>query len=561
MGKAIEAVNLQVAYRSGAQAEEILALDGINLHVPANQFICIVGQSGCGKTTFLNTLDGSVQPSAGSISIEGKSVRGPGPDRAMVFQQASLFPWHTTVRNVAYGLELQDVDRQEAEQRAKSLLKVVGLAGYETYYPSQLSGGMQQRANLSRALAVDPEILLLDEPFAALDAQTQEFMQGELTRVWQQFQKTAVFITHDIGEAVFLADRVIVFSPRPGRVKADIRIDLPRPRTLEVKRTVPFLKLEDEIWSQLGVQETLRNQSVRERAETIVTSCTPAHHANEEATLDRSGEIAAGDAAQLRKRPARARLGMDGLRRFALGLSSIALVLLAWELSARLAFINVSFSSSPAEIAQSAVRPFQDPSFWVDLGSSGLVLLIGFGIAVAGGITIGILVGWYDNLAAFLAPFVSGLYATPRIALAPLLIIWFGIGLGSKVALVVVSAIFPILINTAAGIRATDRHLVRIARSFGANDWELFRTVAIPGSVPYIISGLRLGAGLGIIGVVVAELIAGTSGVGHRMLLAGQTFQMGDMFVCLLTFTCAGMLLSQIFARLEARFDAWRRKT
>ena len=557
MGKPINVVDLEVVYRSEEQGTVVLALDRINLDIPANQFVCIVGRSGCGKTTFLNCIDGSVTPAAGSVSIDGKEIAGPGPDRAMVFQQASLFPWSTAGKNAAYGLELQNLEPSDAARRIKDLFSLVGLDGYEDYYPAQLSGGMQQRVNLARALALDPQILLLDEPFGALDAQTREFMQGELTRIWQSNPKTAVFITHDISEAIFLADRVIVFSSRPGRVRADIPIDLPRPRTLEMRRSNEFIEHEKTVWGLLHdfnsaaaapVSCVAKQSDAVGTGETAALSQTPAAgaHTGAEDTPRKSVGV-------------HPRRSAKSLRRFMLGLVSVVLVFAAWEVAARTGFVNISFSSAPSDIIRSAVALFQTMSFWNDMATSALELAIGFLIASVAGILIGIIVGWYEDVDAILAPFITGLYATPRISLAPLLIVWLGIGLGSKVALVVLSAIFPILINTATGIRTTDRHFVRVARSFGADDWTLFKTVAIPAAIPYIVSGLRLGSGLGIIGVVVAELIAGNAGIGYRMLLAGQTFQVAEMFVCLLVFTAAGMVLSWAFTKLERRFDAWRR--
>jgi NitT/TauT family transport system ATP-binding protein len=558
MGRAIDVVDLRVVYRSEERNEETVALGGVSLRIAANEFVCIVGRSGCGKTTLLNGMAGNIKATSGAIMIDGVPVAGPGRDRAMVFQQASLFPWQTTLRNVTYGLELQGVGRSAADARAQQLLDVVGLSGYERFFPAQLSGGMQQRVNLARALAVDPEILLLDEPFAALDAQTREFMQVELTRVWQRFSKTAVFVTHDIGEAVFLADRVIVLSSRPGVVKADIKIDLPRPRTLNLKRTPEFLRLEDQVWSQLAESATELAEGIGSGPERAAAPdggglSRPAA-ASSAAALSRLGGAPPARVTQSRRRSGTAgRMG-----RFALGLLSVVCVIAFWQLSADLGWVNKIFSSSPADIFRAAVRLAPDRTFWRDIQTSAKEFAFGFALAVVLGIAIGILIGWYRTFAALLNPFVSGLYSTPRIALAPLLIIWLGIDSASKVALVTLSAIFPILINTATGIRTTDRHLVRVARSFGAGDWALFRTVAVPASVPFIVSGLRLGSGLGIIGVVVAELIAGTSGIGHRMMLAGQTFQTAEMFVCLLMFTSAGIALSAIFTRLEAYFDRWR---
>jgi len=545
MGKGLDIDDLSVVYKSQESGYEVVAIDGINLHIPANEFVCIVGRSGCGKTTLLNTIDGSVDASSGSVRIDGVPVNGPGPDRAMVFQQASLFPWRTARQNAAYGLELQGAEAADVDKRISDLFSVVGLSGYESYYPSQLSGGMQQRVNLARALALDPEIILLDEPFGALDAQTREFMQSELTRIWQANPKTAIFITHDIAEAIFLADRVIVLSSRPGRVKADIRIDLPRPRTIQSKRAREFAAYEEDIWSLLHDQprqpatESVEGQSPAPVA--VTTKPAPSGPPPRRVTANSF------------------HAAREGMRRLVLGTLSVATALALWEIAARLGWINAAFSSSPSQIARAAIMLMGSATFWADVGVSALELGIGFGISAVLGIILGILTGWYKTFDAILAPFVSGLYATPRISLAPLLIVWLGIGLMSKVALVTLSAIFPVIMNTATGIRTTDRHFARVARSFGANDWTLFRTVAIPAAVPHIIGGLRLGAGLGIIGVVVAELIAGNAGIGYRMLLAGQTFQVAEMFVCLLFFTAAGMLLSFGFGLLERRFDAWRR--
>jgi NitT/TauT family transport system ATP-binding protein len=234
-----------------------LAVDGASLDVRSGEFVSLVGPSGCGKTTLLNAVDGLIPISSGTLTLDGRSITKPGEDRAMVFQQPSLLPWRTVLGNVVYGLELQGgLPRGEAKERALGLVKLVGLSGFEQSYPSELSGGMQQRVNLARALAIDPQILLLDEPFAALDAQTREFMQLELLRVWAATRKTMLFVTHDIKEAVYLADRVIVFTARPGRVKLSVPIDLPRPRQLGIKRETRFVEYEDLIWS--SIEEELK---------------------------------------------------------------------------------------------------------------------------------------------------------------------------------------------------------------------------------------------------------------------------------------------------------------
>ncbi len=226
----------------------IPVLQDIDLDIPDGEFLCIVGPSGCGKTTLIRIIDGLVSPSAGDVFIDGKGVSEPGADRAFVFQADLLYPWRTVLDNIAFGLEIRGVPRAERHARARALAEMVGLARFESHYPHELSGGMRQRANLARALMVDPAILLMDEPFASLDAQTREVMQLELLKIWTAAKKTVVFITHQIDEAVYLADRVIVFSARPTTIKAEIPIEIPRPRNLAVKRTPQFVAYVDKIW-------------------------------------------------------------------------------------------------------------------------------------------------------------------------------------------------------------------------------------------------------------------------------------------------------------------------
>jgi ABC-type nitrate/sulfonate/bicarbonate transport system ATPase subunit len=215
-------------------------LDDIDLHIAPGEFFVIVGPSGCGKTTLLRILQGLIRPSSGRATIGGREVTGPGTDRGFVFQNDALYPWRNVMRNVVFGLELQGVDKAKAKTRAQAMIELVGLKGFETYYPHELSGGMRQRVNLARALAIEPDILLMDEPFAALDALTRETMQRELLRIAAAAGTTVVFITHQIDEAILLGDRVAVFSPRPGRLKEVITIDLTRPREANVKQSPTF---------------------------------------------------------------------------------------------------------------------------------------------------------------------------------------------------------------------------------------------------------------------------------------------------------------------------------
>lgn len=250
---ALSARGLRMEYRDRQSDSRLVAIETMDLDVADGEFVSLLGPSGCGKSTFLKIVNGLLRATAGEIRLRSS---GNGREDAMVFQDAALFPWYSVLDNVAYGLVCAGVPRAEARKRASPLIGLVGLGGFEAKYPYQLSGGMQQRANLARALTVDASILLMDEPFASLDAQTREVMQAELLRIWSAARKTVVFVTHQIEEAVFLSDRVVVMSARPGRIIDDVRIQLPRPRALELKHTPEFASYADDIWQLLASQRT-----------------------------------------------------------------------------------------------------------------------------------------------------------------------------------------------------------------------------------------------------------------------------------------------------------------
>jgi NitT/TauT family transport system ATP-binding protein len=241
---------------------DLVALSNVNLDVAAAEFVCLVGPSGCGKTTLLRIIDGLETADDGECLLNGTAISGPGPNRGFVFQADSLLPWRNIWKNVKLGQEV--IGRRSAadDERCRSLIELVGLKGFEGYYPWQLSGGMRQRANLARALAIDPDVLLMDEPFSALDAQTREIMQNELMRIWEAGRKTVLFVTHQIDEAVYLSDRVVVLGRRPGRIKEIVDIELERPRPLHMKRSAKFTAYVDRIWGLIEqeVRESLSEE-------------------------------------------------------------------------------------------------------------------------------------------------------------------------------------------------------------------------------------------------------------------------------------------------------------
>jgi len=239
----IELRNISLKYE--AVENPVTALQDVSFNVASSEFLCVVGQSGCGKTTMLNIVAGFLKPTKGDILIGGKAVTGKGLDRGIVFQDfAQLFPWRTAQRNVEFGLEMKRLSSGERAETALRFLRLVNLEKFARSYPHELSGGMQQRVAIARALAYNPAVLLMDEPFAALDALTREEMQRFLVDVWRETNKTVIYVTHNVAEAVYLADRVIIFSPHPGTVKAQVKITLPRPRDI---LSVEFLEYQKEI--------------------------------------------------------------------------------------------------------------------------------------------------------------------------------------------------------------------------------------------------------------------------------------------------------------------------
>jgi NitT/TauT family transport system ATP-binding protein len=258
--------HLSKRYWFEREDREVLAVSDVSLAIEDGEFLAIVGPSGCGKTTLLNIVAGLLPYEEGTVSIDEKQVKGPGVDRAVVFQHSSLLPWRTISGNIRYGMEMQRrFDESTMRERTDHFVKMVGLNGFERHFPNELSGGMQQRVNLARALAADPKVLLMDEPFAALDAQTREFMQAELLKIWSQDRKTVLFITHQINEAVYLADRVAVMSARPGRLKGIFKIPFGRPRTLSLKRDPQFLEIEDSIWQLIEEESQSLNMVLAEK--------------------------------------------------------------------------------------------------------------------------------------------------------------------------------------------------------------------------------------------------------------------------------------------------------
>ncbi len=248
----VDSVNKSFYRRDGGKFKLLKIVEDLSFTVSDKEFVVIVGPSGCGKTTLLRLIDGLIQPDAGRISINGRSPSAPGPDKGVVFQSFRLLPWKNVLENIAFPLAIQGLHKEKRMARALEYAKLVGLTGFEHSYPHELSGGMQQRVGLARALAMDPEILLMDEPFASLDAQIREIMQLELLKIWSQKKTTVIFVTHSLDEAVLLADRIVLLGPRPSTVKEVIDISLPRPRwTYDVKSHPDYISIRAYLWRRI----------------------------------------------------------------------------------------------------------------------------------------------------------------------------------------------------------------------------------------------------------------------------------------------------------------------
>lgn len=243
-----------------SKKKEVTALENINFTIADQEFVVLVGPSGCGKSTLLNIVGGLLSPSSGSVYFEGEGLKNKNPNLGIVFQEIALFPWRTVFENVVYGLQEQKASKQEQKEKGQHYIDMVGLTGFEKAYPKQLSGGMKQRAGIARALAIEPDLLLMDEPFSALDAQTRTLMQEELLTIWNRTKLSTLYVTHNIHEAVYLADRVIVLSRHPGRIKSIITIDLPKIGRNEEQYRDKFEQYADDIWQLIrhDAQEALK---------------------------------------------------------------------------------------------------------------------------------------------------------------------------------------------------------------------------------------------------------------------------------------------------------------
>ena len=442
----------------------MLALDQVSLEVANREFVALLGPSGCGKSTLLYLIGGFLPVEAGTISVDGKPVSGPGPDRGIVFQHFALFPWKTVRGNILYGLERQGMPKDEREKRAHGLHRAGRPArASRTAIPRNCPAACSQRTAIARTLAFDPKILLMDEPFGALDAQTRGLMQSELLRIWQRTPKTVIFVTHDVQEAVYLADRVAVMSARPGRIKTivDTKFDKGDP---DIFKTKAFVEKVDEIWNLVRDEAIKAQESAR-----IMTNVVPLFAA-----------AAAGD-----------RLGARGAAR---------------------AGVEQRAAAADATSSLSWFDMLKDGEL-VSNGASSLYRAFAGWPGDRGRRALGIVMAWWKPVNVLLAPLVEIFYPLPKSALIPVTVIWLGFGDGSKILLIFLGCMLPVTIGAFNGARASEQVLVWSARSMGASRLRMLWDVVLPSAMPELLNGIRTALALSFILLVSSELIVAQKGL------------------------------------------------
>jgi ABC-type nitrate/sulfonate/bicarbonate transport system ATPase subunit/ABC-type nitrate/sulfonate/bicarbonate transport system permease component len=523
---------------------ELLVLDSVNLLVPKNQFVCLLGPSGCGKTTLLRVVAGLNESDGGEVLVDGRPVTGPGQDRSMVFQNYGLLPWRTVQGNVEFGLEVRGETAGERRKKCETAIRKVGLAGFERHFPHQISGGMQQRTGLARALSKDPQILLMDEPFAAVDMQTREVLQEELLRIWNTTQTTVLFVTHSVEEAVYLGDRVIVMAAKPGRIRADVKIDLPRPRyASNVKSSPRFGEL----------CAMLREFLVDEHAAPVVEIA--ATDGESVAAPPLPSPQPPGKSSSARATRLTRKFRLTDHPNIVRGVS-LALTFGIWEWYGR--GVDPIFFSYPTAIAEAFPAMMRSGELQKALFSTLGGLAAGFSLSILIGVVIGLFMGRYRLFDYLVDLQISALYSTPNVALIPLLILWFGLGMTSKIFIVFLAAVFPIIVNTYGGVRNVSRSLVEIAQAEGARERQIFGKIILPASLPFIMAGIRLAVGRAVVGMVVAEMFTAMSGMGGAIVYYGNAFATDKLFVVIILLALLGVGLTGAAKFLEVKLAPWK---
>ena len=507
----VDLKGVSLTYRMGK--ETTLALADATFSIDKGEFIAVVGPSGCGKSTIMKLVTGLLPASSGEVRVAGEKVTGPIKGVGMAFQNPTLMPWRTTMDNILLPMEVVEPhkrnfrrNRAEYEERAMKLLRTVGLADFARRYPWQLSGGMQQRSNLCRALIHEPELLMLDEPFGALDAFTREELWGVMQALWLEKRFTGVLVTHDLREAVYLADTVYVMSKRPGRI---------------------VLSAPDRHPAAALARHDLRAAFRRHRARAA--------------------------------RPHLAGACMTDFRREALRIAmpwlATAILLVIWELACIAFDVPEIILPKPTKIFTVFVARFDIlmAYCWDTLWTT----VIGFLLAIAGGLLLGLAIGASPFVYSGLYPLLIAFNAIPKVALVPILMIWVGVGSLPAVITAFVISFFPIVVNVATGLATIEPEMRDVLRSLGATQTEILTKVGIPRAMPYLFASLKVAITLAFIGSVISETVGGNNGIGFLMLSASARNDAPTTFAGLFAIAIMGVVMYAICAVIEKRMTRW----
>jgi NitT/TauT family transport system ATP-binding protein len=497
------------------------ALLPVDLKIAKGEFVCFLGPSGCGKSTLLSIIAGLEQASDGTVWANGEEVKGPGTDCIMLFQEAALFPWLDVWHNAEFGLQQMGMPRQKRKEIVQKLIELVHLKGFEHSYVHQLSGGMRQRAAIARALAMDPQILLMDEPFGALDALTRDRLHAELESIWSQTHKTILFVTHNVREAVALGDRVIVFAPRPGRIVGEFKIDLPRPRHLEdhelIDKAAEILHV-----LKAGIIDSEQDESENTAPPTNVSK------------LDNL------------------RINNRWLPKFLRQASFYILLLLVWGGLARSGIWPSFLFAGPLDVGQSLLNGFRSGVFFQAILTSVGRLAAGYGISLLLGVILGLLTGLNRYAKETIGSLVLGLQALPSVCWVPLALLWFGISENTLIFVVVMGALFSIVLGVEAGVKNILPVYLKAASNMGAKGLNMALRVVFPAALPSIVAGLKQGWAFAWRSLMAAEIIYVTTSLGGLLETSSNANNIAQLFAVMVLIVVVGVLIETlVFGPLE----------